>query len=896
MPQVSFTLNGQAVTAEYEEGMHLLEVLRLSRGITSPKNGCSQGVCGSCTVLLDGRPVLACQKRPAEVAGRTVTTLEGLPVAKRELLAAAFVREGAVQCGFCTPGIMVRAAWLLDRGKGADRRAVTQALSAHLCRCTGYLRIFDAIATAADVWERGGPLPPGGPRRGDFFGERYGLRRTTPPSVAGVGASAARYRGIEHACGRHPYVADLKAPGMLHAAVVLAEHPRARLLAIDASEALALPGVVRVLTAADVPGERHVGLVVKDWPVFVAVGEETRCVGDVVALVVAESQARARRAARLVRVAYQELPPLTSPEEALAAGAPALHPGGNLLEVCSYRRGDVDAALAASAHVVRQRFTTQRIEHAFLEPEACLAVPEGGRLTVYSQGQGVHSDQEQIAAVLGLPAAAVVVEGVACGGAFGGKEDLSIQAHTALAAHLTGRPVRCVLTREQSILLHPKRHPMTLDYEAGCDAQGHLTAVRARIVGDTGAYASVGGKVLERTAGHACGPYRVPAVDVEARAVYTNNPPCGAMRGFGVNQAAFAIEGILDLLAERVGLDGYDIRERNVLRPGDRFATGQIMNEGCAVRQTLEAVRQVYKSSPRAGIACGIKNTGIGNGLEDTGRVVIRVLPDGHLEVVVGFSEMGQGLLTVVRQVVVEETGLADHRITVRTASEEKARCGMTTASRATALLTRAGQAAARKLAQALRTAPLAELVGREFCGEFVCDFTTAPGEDTDNPVTHMAFSYATQVVILDEGGRVAKVVAAHDVGRAVNPLACVAQIEGAIHMGLGYALTEELPCDGGRPRSLLLKDLGILTAADMPEVEVILVEVPDPIGGYGTKGVGEIGLVPTAAAVASALARFDGIRRTSLPLRDSPAARATQAYRRLGAGQAANRPNGAPR
>lgn len=883
MSEVSFTLNGKTVTAVYEEGMHLLEVLRTVCGVTSLKNGCAQGVCGCCTILLDGRPALACQKRPADVAGRAILTLEGLAPAKRELLAAAFVREGAVQCGFCTPGIMLRSAWLLDRGKGRDRHAVARALGAHICRCTGYLRIFDAIATAAEVWEQGGPLPPGGPRRGEFFGERQGGRRSTPASPAGVGASAPRYRGVEHACGCHPYVADMKLPGMLHAAVVLAHHPRARVLGIDPAAALAAPGVVRVLTAADVPGERHVGLVVRDWPVFVAVGEETRYVGDVLAVVVADSQFRARQAARLVRVAVEELPPVTSPEAALAADAPHLHPGGNLLEVCAYARGNVDAALAASAHVVRQRFTTQRVEHAFLEPEACLAAPTEGGVVVYSQGQGVHDDQAQIAAVLGLSPAAVRVEQVPCGGAFGGKEDLSIQAHTALAAFLLGRPVRCVLTREQSILIHPKRHPLTLEYEAGCDENGHLTAVRARIVGDTGAYASVGAKVLERAAGHACGPYRVPNVDVEARTVYTNNPPCGAMRGFGANQAAFAIEGIMDLLAERVGLDGYDIRERNVLRPGDRFATGQLMNEGCGILPTLQAVREVYKGSPRAGIACAIKNTGIGNGLDDSGRAVIRVHDGGRVEVVVGFSEMGQGLLTVVRQVVVEETGLDPASIAVRTASEEKARCGMTTASRATALLTAATRRAATQLAAALRTSPLATLAGREFCGEFVCDFTTAPGEGGENPVTHMAFSYATQVVILDETGRVERVVAAHDVGRAVNPLACVGQIEGAIHMGLGYALTEELPCDEGRPRSLRMKDLGILTAADMPEVEVILVEVPDPVGGYGSKGVGEIGLVPTAAAVASALARFDGIRRTSLPMRDSPAARATEARKRIG-------------
>jgi xanthine dehydrogenase molybdenum-binding subunit len=882
MSEVSFTLNGKAVTARYEDGMHFLEVLRTSCGVTSLKNGCSQGVCGCCTILLDGHPALACQKKPADVAGHAVTTLEGLAAAKRELLAEAFVREGAVQCGFCTPGIMLRTASLLDRGKGADRKAVERALSAHFCRCTGYLRIFDAVAAAAEVWESREPLPRGGPRRGELFGERHGIARSTASSDAGVGASAPRYRAAELACGTKPFVADVKLPGMLHAAVVLAEHPRAKVLRLDPADALAAPGIVRVLTAVDVPGEGHVGLIVKDWPVFVAVGEETRCVGDVLALVVADTQFRARQAARRVRVDCDVLQPVTSPEVALAAGAPLIHPGGNLLDVCCFARGDVDAALAASAHVVRQRFTTQRIEHAFLEPEACLAVPATGGLTVYSQGQGVHDDQAQIAAVLGLPIAAVEVEHVSCGGAFGGKEDLSIQAHTALAAHLMGRPVRCVLTREQSILMHPKRHPLILDYLAGCDAEGHLTAVRARIVGDTGAYASVGAKVLERAAGHACGPYRVPNVDIEARTVYTNNPPCGAMRGFGANQAAFGIEGILDLLAEKVGLDGYDIRERNVLLPGDRFATGQIMNEGCGIRQTLEAVRDVYKGAPRAGIACGIKNTGIGNGLDDTGRAVIRVLEGGRLDVVVGFSEMGQGLLTVVRQVVAEETGLPPEVIAVRTASDERARCGMTTASRATALLTAASQRAAAKLAAELRTVPLAGLAGRDFCGEFVCDFTTAPGEATDNPVTHMAFSYATQVVILDDDGRVAKVVAAHDVGRAVNPLACAGQIEGAVHMGLGYALTEDLPCDGGRPRSLLLKDLGILTAADMPEVEVILVEVPDPIGGYGTKGVGEIGLVPTAAAVASALARFDGIHRTTLPMRDSPAARATAALRRV--------------
>ena len=874
-PTVTFTLNGRETTVAYEQGMQLLEVLREECGVTSPKDGCApQGICGCCTVLVDGRPVLACLKKPQEVAGRSVVTLEGIPEPQRAVLARAFVQEGAIQCGYCTPGIVVRAFSLLERGKTGDRDAVAQALAGHVCRCTGYQRIFDAIRTAGEAWGADGAFASTEPRRHDYFGEGFGGARTPGTKLGhGVGASESRYRGVEHATGRKPYVADLSVPGMLHGALVLAAHARAAVRSLDSAAALAMPGVERVFGAADVPGDRSVGLIVRDWPVFVAVGETTRCVGDVLALVVADTQFHARQAAKAVRIEYDVLDPLASPEAALAVGAPAIHPSGNLLEVTAFARGDAEAALAASAHVVRRTFTTQRIEHAFLEPEACLAMPGGAGLKVYSQGQGVHDDQSQIASVLGLPAAAVEVELVSNGGAFGGKEDLSVQAQTALAAFLLRKPVRTVLTRDQSILLHPKRHPLTMEYAVGCDGEGRLTAVRARIVGDTGAYASVGTKVLERAAGHSCGPYRVPNVDVEARTVYTNNPPSGAMRGFGVPQTAFAIETCLNILAGEVGLDGYDIRERNVLRAGDRFATGQIMTSACGIAQTLEAVRPIYKgNAARAGIACGIKNTGIGNGLADIGRVLLRVLPKGRLEVLTGYTEMGQGLFTILRQVVHEETGIALDSMTVGTRSELAVLCGMTTASRATALATMAAQRAARNLAEALAAAPLEALAGCEYAGEYVCDITVAPGTKVDNPVTHMTFGYATQVVMLDDVGRIERVVAAHDVGRAINPLACVQQIEGAVHMGLGYALSEELPCTDGRPASTNMRDLGILRAAEMPEVDVILIEVPDPVGGYGAKGVGEIGLVPTAAAVAGALAAYDGVHRTELPMLQSPA------------------------
>jgi xanthine dehydrogenase molybdenum-binding subunit len=878
MGNLSFELNGRETNVCYDDGMHFLEVLRECCNITSVKDGCApQGVCGCCTILLNGKPALACQLDPANVAGCEIVTLEGLPERQRQLVASAFVREGAVQCGFCTPGIAIRATHLVQKDLTSDRQRVQRGLAGHLCRCTGYNRIVDAIQTAGEAWQQGAEVGDGPPRRPHHFGQEYGLARSTEVvEPEGIGASSERYCGRDQALGARDFVADMTIEGMLHGALVLSDHPRARVLRIDAAEAEKLPGVECVLTAEAIPGVRTHGLIIPDWPLLVAAGEVTRYVGDVLAIAVADTQHRARAAAAAVEIEYEVLSPVDSPEAALGPDAPRIHPGGNLLEVCTFARGDAKGAIEQAEHVVEQTFSTQRIEHAFLEPEACLAVPSAdGGLKIWSQGQGVHDDQLQIAAILGIDRRQIEVELVSNGGAFGGKEDLSVQGHAALTAHLLGRPVRVVLTREQSMRIHPKRHPITLHYRAAADAQGRLTAIRARLVGDTGAYASVGTKVLERAAGHSCGPYRVPNVDVEARTVYTNNPPCGAMRGFGANQASFAIEGVMDLLAEKVGIDGYDIRERNILDPGDRFATGQLMTSSCGIRRTLEAVREIYKSTPRAGIACGIKNTGIGNGMEDIGRVAIEVIQNGRLEVFTGFTEMGQGLHTILRQTVCQETGLSPEIMNVKTISRADVECGMTTASRATALCTAAGQIAARQLSGALAQSSLEELAGRQFHGEFICDFTTSPGQEVAEPVTHMAFGFATQVVILDEGGSIERVVAAHDVGRAINPLLCAGQIEGGVHMGLGYALSENFPCTGGHPDSLLLRDLGILRAAHTPAIDVILVEVPDTVGGYGSKGVGEIGLVPTAGAVAAALHAHDGIRRTTLPMADAPAAQA---------------------
>jgi xanthine dehydrogenase molybdenum-binding subunit len=850
-----FVLNGRPVSVR-DDHPHLLAALREELDVLSPKDGCSPtGQCGCCTVILDGKAQVSCQTPLAKVAGRSVTTLEGFDDAERERLAGAFAATGALQCGFCTPGILVRVKALLDkRGSGLTRDDAARHLGAHLCRCTGYVKILDAV----DLLARGEQTPPPVLELGRRIGER-GLR----------------YEGVELALGDRGYVDDLRVPGMLHGALRLADHARADVVRIDTSAALAVPGVVAAFTAADVPGELRVGIIHKDWPTFIPEGGRTSYLGDVLAIVVAEDRETARRAAALVAVELRPLAPVTDPVSAVAPGAESAVWGldGNVLSRSEYRRGDVDAALAASAHTVHEEFETARIEHAFLEPESTLAVPEVGpdgelRLQVYSGGQGIWDDRDQIASVLGIDAGRVTVTLVSNGGAFGGKEDMANQAQTALAAWLLRRPVKCTLSREESLLVHPKRHPIRMEYWAGCDADGRLTAVRARMIGDSGAYASVGMKVLERAAGHASGPYTVPNIDVESVAARTNNPVCGAFRGFGANQAQFAMEGVMDRLAEAVGIDGFEMRWRNMITPGAVWGPGQTMDDGCAgVRACLEAVRPHYEAARAAGravgLGLGLKNSGLGNGFKELARAVVRFDDDGTVEVRHCWTEMGQGMHTVALQVAAEELGVEPARIRVVVDTTRELGAGQTTGSRG-ALMGSGSVAAACRAAVADGCRP-----GVDYEGEWRVDWTNSLHEGVENPVIHSAFGYAAQLVVIDrQTGRIEKVVAAHDVGRAVNPTLCEGQVEGAVHMGLGYACTEEFPADtDGRPTNMTLRSLAIVRPKDMPPVETILVEVPQPRAPYGIKGVGEIGLVPTAGAVAAALHDLDGGWRSRLPM-----------------------------
>ncbi|MDE0873430.1 MAG: molybdopterin-dependent oxidoreductase [Acidimicrobiales bacterium] len=828
---------------------HLLAALRDELGVISPKDGCApSGQCGCCTVLVGDKARVACQTSLERVTGEEVTTLEGFDDAELRRYCEAFAVHGALQCGFCIPGIVVRAKALIDKkGPALTRDETARHLGAHLCRCTGYIKILDAIQDLA----AGTEFVPNAPK--------------------GVGSRGIKYEAEALAAGVRPFIDDMVVDGLLYGALKLSDHARADVVTIDTSAALAVEGVVAVFTAADIPGELRVGLIHKDWPVMIPEGGRTSYLGDVLAVVVAQDRTTAIRAAGLLHVEYRVHKPKTDPIRVVVDEEDAVWGlKGNVLSTSSYQRGAVDAALETSAHVVKETFQTQRVEHAFLEPESTLAVPTDDGLYVYTGGQGIWDDRNDIARVLGVDPSVITTELVSNGGAFGGKEDLSNQVHTALSAWLLGCPVQITLSREQSLLMHPKRHPIRMTYEAGCDSDGKLTAARVRMLGDSGPYASVGMKVLERSAGHATGPYVLEAVDVEAVAVRTNNPVCGAFRGFGANQAQFAMEGIMDRLAEKVGINGWEIRSRNVVDPGDVWGPGQIMDDGClGARACLDAVKQPYdaavKSGLPVGVGLGLKNSGLGNGFDELAKAVVRFREDGIVEVRHCWTEMGQGVHNVALQVAVEELGVGAEQIEVIVDSTRELGAGQTTGSRGTLM-------GAGAVQDACRIALLDDCqVGIDYEGSYRVNWTNSLGEGLEHPVIHSTFGYAAQLVILDpESGDVQQVVAAHDVGRAVNPLLCEGQIEGAVHMGLGYALFEGFPTDSsGRPTNTTLRSLDIIRPKDMPPVEVIIVESPQPGAPYGIKGVGEIGLVPTAGAVAAAIRANGEPWPTELPIRN---------------------------
>jgi len=852
-----FTLNGKDAVACADKS--LLDYLREDARLTSVKNGCDDGVCGSCSVIVNGKAVRACTLTMAKVHGKSVTTTEGLSAREREVYGWAFGEVGAVQCGFCMPGMVMSAKALLDANATPALAEVKSAIRYNLCRCTGYTKVERAILLAGRALRNGDAHGSDGP------GAHVGERMVRPDATAKL-------------LGTGEFAGDMQVPGMLHGAVLRSRYPRALVRRIDLAAAQALPGVKAVLTAKDVPGERLLGHVVLDWPVMIAEGEETRYVGDALALVAAATRRAARLAIDLIRVEYEEREPLLSPEAACAQGAPRLHPGGNVLATTVLKRGDAGRAIAAAKHVVTQHYSTPRQEHAFLEPESALAVPaDGGSLTVYTAGQSVYDDHREIVRMLGVAGEKVRIISKLVGGGFGGKEDMSVQHHAALLAWHTASPVKLTLSRAESLRVHPKRHPMEIDCTTACDENGKLTAARVRIVADTGAYASLGGPVLQRACTHAAGPYQIDNVDIEGRAIYTNNIPSGAMRGFGVTQTCFAMESNLNLLARAAGISPWEIRFRNAVEPGGVLSNGQIADEGTALKETLLALKDVIDMHPGAGIACAFKNTGKGVGVKDVGRVKLKV-ENGRVIICTSAACMGQGIATVVLQIVAETARLDRSVLTVHVPDTAVTPdSGTSTASRQTTITGEAARRAALALKQELdRRTPaaraLAELDGQEFYGEYDC-VTDPMTSDKPHRVSHVAYGYATQVVLLDEAGKVQKVVAAHDVGRAINPNGVEGQIEGGVVMGMGYALTEQFAVQNGAP-AVTFGKLGLLRSTQTPEIECRIIEKNPAELACGAKGIGEIVSIPTAPAIACAYWQRDGKLRTSLPLSETPYSR----------------------
>ena len=844
----TFTVNGKPVTVERNQ--KLLRYLRDELRLTSVKDGCSEGACGTCTVLVDGKATRACVLTTDKMEGKSVLTVEGLTDFEKEAWVWAFGEAGAVQCGFCIPGMVMAGKALLDTNPDPTEEEIAFALRNNICRCTGYVKIIQGVKLAAKVL-REGKLP------------------TEEPEDWRFGQSVHRLDVREKVLGYGKYPDDIYLDGMIYASAVRSAYPRARVLAIRTEKAKALPGVVGVFTAADIPGTNKVGHLMKDWDTMIAVGDITHYLGDAIAIVAAETMEIVEEAKKLVEVDYEPLTPVRSPYEAMAEGAPLVHRSGNLLAHKHVSRGDAAGAIARSKYVVSGKFSTPYTEHAFLEPECAVSYLDGDCVRILSSDQGTYDTQHETAPMLDLPFEKVKVQNQLVGGGFGGKEDVTVQHLSALVALLTGRPCKMKLTRAESILVHPKRHPMDMDFTLGCDENGIIQGVKATVIADTGAYASLGGPVLERACTHASGPYNYQNFEIDGYAWYTNNPPAGAFRGFGVTQTCFAIESLLNEMADKVGISPWEIRYRNAIRPGQELPNGQIVGPETGLVETLEAIKPYYDSGKYVGIACAMKNSGVGVGLPDTGRCRL-VVEDGKVHIEAGASCIGQGLGTVLVQVCCETLGLPRSAIVYERANTYDAPdSGTTSGSRQTTITGEACRRACVELKKALEGKKLSDLNGTEYYGEYATK-TDPLGADVPHPVSHIAYGYATQLCELREDGKILCMVAAHDVGRAVNPKSVEGQIEGGVVMSMGFALTERYPLVDCKPTAKF-GTLGLFRANQIPEVKAIVVEKPGLDVALGAIGIGEITSIPTAPAIADAYYRLDGKRRYSLPLEDTP-------------------------
>lgn len=890
-------VNGERRQVSASPQTMLMDALRDELRLTGTKDGCATGHCGSCMVIKDGQPVRSCIVPMKRVDGAQITTIEG--VAKDGELhpvQRAYIEQGATQCGFCTPGFIISTIALLEKNPNPTLEQIYDGHKWNICRCTGHNAIIRAIQQAAGQTPQ--PLP------------------SVKQPLKAISRPLPRPDAVEKVNGKGIYADDLYVEGMLHARALRSKYPHARLLKVDVSKAKAHPGVVAVLTADDIPGRKDCGVHEIDWPVLCY--DKVHYAGDAIALVVAESEEIAAQALKLIEVEYEPLPVIIGPKEAALPGAPILHAHiphhspdehGNCLKHYHLENGDIAKGFAEADVIIEREYSTQTVEHAFIEPEAGLAVPDPtGRITVYCGGQIPFGDRAQIAATLNLPEDRIRVINCLIGGAFGGKEDVSVQIHTALAAMITKRPVKMVLSRKESLMVHPKRHATIIKMKTGARKDGVITAHEAEIWGDGGAYASLSGHVMLRATTHAAGAYEVRNVKVDTFAMYTNNVPSGAFRGFGVTQSVFAMESQMDQLAEVIGISPVEIRRKNILNYGKQTLAGQMMTESCGLADALETVAaemekhsfvEVDGDKRRAwGVACAYKNTGFGSGAYDAAGAEVEVFADGRASVRAGAAEIGQGLVGALAQVVSEELGVPYEKIDVLVADTDRTLdCAATTASRQTYVTGNAARYASREVRKlislraaemlgappdellfadgliknnghSLELAEIVKLMRREGRLPKMSYQYVAPMCEQYH---HFAFGFGAQAALVEVDvktgeTKVLKIIAASDVGRVINPLALQGQVEGSISMGLGMALQENFVVKDGYVETDTLNKCRIPTIDQTPEVISFFIEHETKDGPYGAKGVGELASIPTTPAIINAIYNATGVRCYDLP------------------------------
>ncbi|HNB88202.1 MAG TPA: molybdopterin-dependent oxidoreductase [Anaerolineales bacterium] len=917
--QISLIVNGKQHIIEAVAGETLSTLLRERLRLTGTKIGCEEAECGACTVLVDGQPMMSCVYPAERADGKVVTTIEGLAQRVHEEmklhpLQEAFVEHGAVQCGFCIPGQIMTAYALLNRNLDPNNDDIRFALKDTLCRCAGYPSIENAIIAAAQALRTGEPV-----QKPTHIPDSVHEHKT-------VGHKHLRPEAVEKVTGEAIYTDDLKFDGMLYAKAKRAMIPHGFLKKLDTSKAKALKGVIAVLTAEDVPAEKNHGLVIYDWPVMVGIGERVRYVGDALAIVAAESPELAEQASALIEAEFDLQPVITNAVMAREEGVPQLHEKGNLLKHIKVRKGDMDAGFAEADIVIEHTFHTPATDHAFIEPECSIAVPlPDGRMEIYVGSQIPYQDRTQVARVMGWPEERVRIVGQLMGGGFGGKEDVMGQIHTAMLANVTQRPVKLLFDRRESLLVHPKRHATQIRVKIGAKKNGRLVAAETELYGDTGAYASLGEKVMTRATTHSAGPYDIPHVRADCYAMYTNNPPAGAFRGFGVTQSAFAVESMMDKLAEELDLDPVELRRMNALHVGSITNTGQELKESVGLLECIDRVEsemlkvaglprgelfkpRVTPDTPHLvrswGFASAYKNTGLGGGAPDISGADVELYADGTFQVRSSAAELGQGLVTVMRLVVSEELAVAPEKVRVLVMDTDLTpNGGPTTASRQTFVTGNASRYAAKTLREEI-TASMAEkfdvrpeqirfedgivhVNGHSLSYADVYKEMTSMGQqpkvryEYEAPKTqplgtggdmHFAFSFGVQAAEVEVNKltgevKVLKVISANDVGMAVNPLGLQGQVEGGVMMGLGNCLTEEFIVENGNVVTDQLARYRVPGIMLTPEITAIIVEHPISSGPFGAKGVGEISSIPTTPAITNAIYNAVGVRFDKLPV-----------------------------